>query len=65
MSIRDHYAKEPIWPGVAAEGWAGIEIAPYIWARRLDGPARWYYGWDAASGCIWDPTAAAVELTEV
>lgn len=39
----------------AAEGYAGIEIAPYQWEHRLG--LMWYYGWDVASGCIWDPTA--------
>lgn len=31
----------------------GIEIAPYQCKRRLD--YMWYYGWDCASGCIWQP----------
>ena len=35
-----------------------IVIAPYIWERRLDGP-MWYYGWDCASGCVWNATAVA------
>ncbi len=39
---------------VVAEEYAGIEIAPYLWKRRLDGDARWYYSWDCASGCVWD-----------
>lgn len=46
------------WDRVA-EKWAGIVITPYQWARRLDGPARWYYGWDCASGCIWDASVIA------
>lgn len=29
----------------------GIIIAPYIWERRI---MSWYYGWDCASGCIWN-----------
>jgi hypothetical protein len=37
------------------EEYAGIVIAPYIWDRRLVSPVSdWYYGWDCASGCIWD-----------
>lgn len=38
----------------------GIIIAPYLWERRLGGflpcnwYSNWYYGWDCASGCIWD-----------
>ncbi len=32
----------------------GIEINPYIWQARLDTKFLWYYGWDIASGCIWN-----------
>ena len=35
----------------------GVVIAPYIYARRYD--LSWYYGWDCASGCIWDLAAIA------
>lgn len=42
------------WPTVAQD-YAGILIAPYCWERRLD--LMWYYGWDCASGCIWDISA--------
>ena len=37
----------------------GIIIAPYVWSRRLHRETRWYYGWDCASGCIWDAKAIA------
>lgn len=47
------------WGAVAAE-YDGIEIAPYLWDRRLDGPT-WYYGWDCASGVIWRPRGVRVE----
>jgi hypothetical protein len=40
----------------AAQDYQGIIIAPYFWDLRLDGPF-WYYGWDCASGCIWDLNA--------
>lgn len=36
----------------------GIVITPYIWEERL-GDLMWYYGWDCASGCIWNPRAIA------
>ena len=50
------------WPSVAKE-FQGIIIAPYIWDRRFD--LLWYYGWDCASGCIWDPAAiASITLTK-
>lgn len=39
--------------------WDGIIIAPYQWARRLGSRCRWYYGWDCASGCIWNADAIA------
>lgn len=42
------------WAAVASE-YAGIIIAPYRWDRRAE--LDWYYGWDVASGCIWDLTA--------
>lgn len=32
----------------------GIEINPYIDQARLDDRFLWYYGWDVASGCIWN-----------
>lgn len=35
-----------------AEDCNGLIIAPYQWARRLE--LDWYYGWDCASGCIWN-----------
>lgn len=44
------------WDRVAAD-WQGIVIAPYVWERRLHASSGWYYGWDCASGCIWDPAA--------
>lgn len=50
-----------LWRNVA-ERYHGIIIAPYIWSRRLAEGCGWYYGWDCASGCIWD--AASVEHVE-
>lgn len=37
----------------------GVIITPYQWDRRLDFDCHWYYGWDCASGCIWDAGAVA------
>jgi len=52
------------WLKVAAK-YDGIIITPYIWSRRLDGDAFWYYGWDCASGCIWNSSAvAAINLRQ-
>lgn len=46
------------WPAVAAD-YSGIIIAPYHWSRRMADHTRWYYGWDCASGCIWNADAIA------
>lgn len=49
------------WPRVATE-YDGVIIAPYQWERRMG--LDWYYGWDVASGCIWNLTAIeSVEAT--
>lgn len=42
------------WQAVAAQ-YDGIIIAPYQWGSRLS--RQWYYGWDCASGCIWNTAA--------
>lgn len=41
------------WPRLSSQI-SGIVINPYIWSCRLDPSTCWYYGWDVASGCIWD-----------
>lgn len=35
----------------------GLIIVPYQWERRLT--IMWYYGWDCASGVIWNLSAIA------
>lgn len=40
------------WAKVA-ENYPGVEIAPYLWQKRLSN-SKWYYSWDVASGVIWD-----------
>jgi hypothetical protein len=35
----------------------GMIIAPYQWQHRLG--LMWYYGWDCASGVIWNLSAVA------
>lgn len=42
------------WKRVA-EKHAGVEIAPYFWPGRLHVDYFWYYGWDCASGVVWQP----------
>ena len=39
------------WPKVALE-YGGIETNPYL--PSLTSEYIWYYGWDVASGCVWD-----------
>jgi hypothetical protein len=53
---RSQYIKYIDWPVVASR-YQGVLITPYLWQRRLD--YMWYYGWDCASGVIWDPAAIA------
>jgi hypothetical protein len=52
--IPEHYGID--WARVALN-YGGIIIAPYQWSLRLD--LMWYYGWDCASGCIWDTSIIA------
>jgi hypothetical protein len=52
--------RQILW-GQVAEDYAGIVIAPYVWEQRLE--MMWYYGWDCASGCIWD--TSIIERIEV
>lgn len=40
----------------------GIIITPYQWKRRLGQRNNWYYGWDCASGCIWNEKVIKIEL---
>jgi hypothetical protein len=51
LKIKDYYIN---WPKVAQD-YSGIEICPYQWKFRLN--YMWYYGWDVASGCIWNQNA--------
>ena len=46
------------WRQVAQQ-YQGIIITPYLWARHWAEHCFWYYGWDCASGCIWDADAIA------
>lgn len=58
--IGDDNFRRNQWPinwGKVATEYDGLIIAPYQWSRRL-GPI-WYYGWDCASGCIWNLEAIA------
>lgn len=52
--------KYPAWEAVAGAGYDGIEISPYIWSLPLHHELTWYYGWDCASGCVWNATKITV-----
>lgn len=55
-TIKQGYAID--WARVAHD-YQGVLITPYQWSLRLDPKVYWYYGWDCASGCIWDISAIA------
>jgi len=62
--FNDEYFKPGITPWASGIDWArvaerydGIIIAPYQWNRRMSDHCGWYYGWDCASGCIWNSEA--------
>ena len=40
------------WKEIQEQEYNGIEICPYNYERRMK--SDWYYGWDVASGCIWN-----------
>jgi hypothetical protein len=62
FSLQPQWAKEfPSGQGYfhidwdrVADLYDGIIITPYQWPLRNDGRTSWYYGWDVASGCIWN-----------
>ena len=41
----------------------GIEINPYQWSLRLE--LLWYYGWDVASGCIWNLEKVTLKVKNI
>lgn len=57
---RDSWAID--WARVARY-YHGIVIAPYQWSRRMS--PDWYYGWDCASGCVWNLAAIDVAAAEI
>lgn len=55
---RERWGRHLDWLAIRQK-WQGLIIAPYCWARRLEQHTFWYYGWDCASGVIWDADAIA------
>ena len=47
------------WKNVASK-YDGIEIVPYQSQARMK--FLWYYGWDVASGCVWNLKNTKLEL---
>jgi len=55
--IQSDYPYKAIdWRTLAKE-YKGIEIPNYLYSCRMEREFLWYYGWDVASGCIWDVSA--------
>lgn len=54
LSFNRKYANNMFvdWAALQEEGYCGVEIIPYQGSHRHSIP--WYYGWDIASGCIWN-----------
>jgi hypothetical protein len=46
------------WPKVSVK-YGGVEICPYLHTRRRSKKSEWYYWWDVASGCLWDPSTVS------
>ena len=46
------------WKKVASK-YGGIEINPY---QYDDAMLLWYYGWDIASGCVWNLSGVKLKL---
>lgn len=44
------------WKRVAGS-YDGVEICPHQGKARRDSAYSWYWSWDVASGCIWNPDA--------
>lgn len=47
--------REIEWTRFRADGYDGIVITPYFWTFRSEPQSWWYYGWDCASGFVFDP----------
>jgi len=51
LENKDYSSYTIDWNKVALK-YDGLEINPYIYKARFS--HVWYYGWDCASGCIWN-----------
>lgn len=51
------------WPKIARE-YDGIEMPIYLWRFRLHPEFMWFYGWDCASGCVWNLSQIELRYVE-
>jgi hypothetical protein len=51
--VKTQYYNVIDWAKVASD-YGGIEISPYNYKLRMEREVFWYYGWDVASGCVWN-----------
>jgi hypothetical protein len=51
FGVKTHVFTQINWKKVS-NSYGGIEISPYMWPARRE--LDWYYGWDVASGCVWN-----------
>jgi hypothetical protein len=58
FSVGDDFLSGIGWDALEEKGFGGIEISPHQegLTQSLDMSLLWYWGWDVASGCIWDPS---------
>jgi len=69
LEFGEEYRGEPSYHGLninwqrVATLYNGILITPYQHSLRFNEHCRWYYGWDCASGCIWN--ADVIESVEL
>jgi hypothetical protein len=64
-SLLGHHLMMLDWVRIIQK-WHGIIITPYQWDCRLENDTFWYYGWDCASGCLWDTNAiGSIILREI
>jgi hypothetical protein len=62
LQFNEEFKTEQImidWKKVASK-YDGIEIVPYQQKARMN--LLWYYGWDIASGCIWNLNNSTINL---
>jgi hypothetical protein len=65
VNFGEKYRGEPLSPSLSRTNyrldWSRVKkrydaivITPYDWTARNHDRTFWYYGWDCASGCVWN-----------